>query len=73
MGELSPVESVALLVNMVLTLISPVLGLLVVVVMFIVGMIQGGNWLYAKATGIGFVAGIVLYYLMAVLLAVSLF
>lgn len=70
--ELSPAETVAVLFTLLLTLFAPVLGLLVVVVMFVVGMIQGGNWMFARATGIGFLIGLLLYYVVVVLLSVSL-
>lgn len=60
----SPAETASFIVNALLTFFSTFLGLVVVVVMFIVGMVQGGNWMYVKSTGLGFALGLVMQFIL---------
>lgn len=72
MAEMSPAETVSFLFNALLSFFNPTLGLIVVVVMFIVGMIRGGSWMFATSTGLGFVLGYALRYMLTVVLGIAI-
>ncbi|MBE6526339.1 MAG: hypothetical protein E7Z63_01005 [Thermoplasmata archaeon] len=59
-GFMSTQEKGAALINMLISLFAPTIGFLVIVVMFIVGMIQGGNYTWARGTAFGFFFALVI-------------
>lgn len=60
-------EKMAALLNGLLTIFSPTFGLIVFVAMFIFGMVRGGDYSWAKGTGVGFLLGIVVSFVLALI------
>ena len=60
-------EKIAALLNGVLTVFAPTYGLIVFVVMFIFGMVRGGDYSWAKGTGVGFLIGVVVSIVLALI------
>ncbi len=72
MFNLTPEEEGAVLINCIIAILSPILAFAVVVVMFIVGMIQGGNYSWAKGCAIGLVIGFLIDIVFGILLGVAI-
>lgn len=57
---LTPQEKTAGIVNTIISFFSPLIGLAITVIMFVVGMVQGGNYGFAKGCGLGLIMGMLI-------------
>ena len=69
---ITPAEKTAGLVNTVISiLLTPSVGLLITLIMFVVGMVRGGDYGFAKACFIGFLIGFLFWVVIGVVFGVT--